>query len=613
MSFDFGSNLLIKNLLIDLNKNNKNNKVLIFGNKFNEEKFISGSGNNIFTNHANVNYMEFIKKEVFKYWRLVKSSNYKIDEGILKPTFASDVLIKYLMQEIVDEYRKNKKFFSLNFKSSISIANSLIEALKNASLNNKIHNNEIKYSDDETNIVIHDFRERILSKNILDTSLTVEIFTNVILENEEYIKQNKYDYVIVDRVEDLRNSEIKLINKIQSSQKLLIISNEERYLDSIKKKMNLKSNNFKEIIVNLNNKKEKKEVKIEFNTDDENQKNKYIKINKELKFKQELNNKNYLIMQCKLIENINKLLDKKVKPNEILILTPYKEIIVVKEIERELNRKGFFISNYSDDRILDNKYTFSLAIGVSLYYKNAYNFKTHDFAKYFSIFFELDYITAYNIAREIIIFKNNLLRIDKKKIEEIKDNILKDRIKEFFMYLENKNEKNIGIVEFLKSFYVEKLLKIVDAKDSFRNVKRLIDRVEEFLQQYNKIYSNCGENVIFKAFFNYPDYLDCYSKESLYKKEGLKISTINEFLKYKSISNCKYLIIYDASNSNWLNNIKENEKIKCVLDINLIKVFEKISSNQLKEIIVLSSEKNFFERKQTSKIQNIIEELKICK
>ena len=215
--------------LIKLN-NNKSRKILLLvpNNiiKLSYEKKINLN----YSEELNITtYLNFVKKELIKFWQSIKSKFEDIKSNLISPIFISNDLSNYIITNETRKRRNSEGYFEDITSTNRGIANNIniniSKALQNLIdfktigdrlyLSKKNKENILRFSYTQMNDIVNYYIENLLEKGMLDNSLSIYLYNKYLLSDKEYIKdlQKNIEYIIVDSLENCSNAEVDFIEK----------------------------------------------------------------------------------------------------------------------------------------------------------------------------------------------------------------------------------------------------------------------------------------------------------------------------------------------------------------------------------------------------------------
>ena len=418
-------------------------------------------------------YAHFIQSEVIKYWPVIEESCEQIKKNKISPSFISQSLSEHIIKEYIKKTREEENYFQDIVSTDKSICRSILDNLNKSCLNNidiysigeKIYNskknrdNLNRYSYTQMQEVIDFYVDTLLSNSIVDSSISVYLYNNYLLNNENYINRLKkeYNYLIIDSLENASVGEVDLIIE-------LLNSAEDSYIfyDKSKDYSSFKNVDSKYIEERIIKKFFSEEVNIL----------KKIDINSlyEEKKKIELNEESHLYDEMieAVTQKVSQLTKEGKSLRDIVIVSPINNSILDYKICNMLRKKNIEVTNTKvDNKIIDHPYANALVVATCIFYNLQHLIKEEEYINFIEVLFEV------NKIRAIKIFNNRHENEEYKNLVE---------------FIKNKEKDNLRISEFLIQFYIEKMLNLKDGKknvDSCKDIIKQGDIFSEILEELN--------------------------------------------------------------------------------------------------------------------------------
>ena len=505
-----------------------------------------------------ITYNAFIIKELEKYWTLI----YKeigVSESI--PNLLSYSIPEYIIKEMVEKLRYEKGYFNDITGTSENISKSIYSNLKTAAYMNtdiystgekiyytkKEKNNLERTSYSENDEIIEKYIDKLLKKSTIDTAIAVYLYTKKLLKNEEYIKliSKRYDYLIIESIENITNSEQELINTFRKLNKKVFI-----YGD-INKDFSI-LNNF-----DLNN-----IVENNFNEENSLIENFGVKYSSILKYSNSIKECYQSQLYTEMIDDIvNKILEISKENGKIgrsVLIVPPGSGILTKRITDKLDKNNINYYNTNTDFKLSNyEYTNILIILSAIYSGNKeIEISNEEYIQMIALVLGVNKIKANKIFKDNEELLKSTIYENEKIEHNIKQNIMTKeteninditKIVEKIYLVRNKKLKRS---EFIRRFYTEVMLELEDGMENINLCKKLIseceslERAEELgvIQDFeiDKILKNVS-----KDFITFKEIKD----KKIDSSEKIMITT--PFYYINSVNNRKIQLWADCGNNMW--------------------------------------------------------------
>ena len=418
-------------------------------------------------------YSHFAQSELIKYWPIIEKNCERIKKDKISPSFISQSLSEYIIESYIKKTREEENYFQDIVGTNKSICKSIMNNLSKACFNNidiysvgdKIYNskknrNDLnRYSYTQMQEVMDFYVETLLSKGIIDNSISVYLYNNYLLNNEEYKARLKkeYKYLIVDSLENASASEGNLIMELLDNMKDCYI-----FYDKSKDYSSFKNVDIKYIEENILNIFFKDEFK---DLEEINIKSLYKE-----KLKIELDESAHLYDEMieKVSDKILDLIKEGKKLRDIAIISPINNSILDYKICNKLKQNNIKVINTKmDNKIIDHPYANALVVATCIFYDLQHLIKEEEYINFIEILLQV------NKIRAIKIFNTRHENEDYKNLVE---------------FIKNKQEKKLRISEFLLQFYIEKMLNLKDGKENVHSCKYIIkqgDIFSEILEDLN--------------------------------------------------------------------------------------------------------------------------------
>ena len=411
-------------------------------------------------------YSHFVQSELIKYWSIVEESCEQIKKQRISPYFISQSLSEYIIKSYIKKTREEENYFQDIVGTDKNICRNIMDNLSKSCFNDtdiqsigeKIYNskknrNDLnRYSYSQMQEVIDFYVDEMLSNGIIDNSLSIYLYNNYLLNNEEYQNRLKkeYKYLIVDALENSSVCEGKLID-------LLLENVEDGYIfyDKSKDYSSFKNSDIKYIEENILNKFFKEESglynsKIDFRA----------LYNESKKIELDDNSHLYDEMIEIAVNKILQLVEQGKNLKNMVIISPINNSILDYKISNKLKEYNLKLSNTKiDNKIIDHPYANALVVATCIFYDLQHLIKEEEYINFIEILLQVNKIKAikiYNIRHE------------------------NEQYKELVEFINNKEKDNLRISEFLLQFYIEKMLHLKDGKENVNFCKDIIKQGDIF-------------------------------------------------------------------------------------------------------------------------------------
>ena len=556
----------------------------------------------------------FIKKEINLYWPIIES---KLKEKIydkkerLIPYLIDQNISNDIISSIVEDRRNNKDYFNTITSTTKNIVKSLYFNMKSASeLDTDIYTSgeKIYYSKrnrdiierspySENDEIIEEYIEYMLSKSAIDNSLAVYLYSNILLEDKRYINavNNRYRFVVVDCMERINNTGIKLIEKMNDNfTEISIFSCKEMNIssflnfdkDNANKKIydkSMKSDFFKRESLNQMDKNEIEEINYINNTE------KYE--NNTANYKRELNvfsgrikgcyqSQLYTEMINDIVERVSDIYNEKSTLNNINVIMPPASDVSANLLCRELNKRGI---NAATTIVDINLYNSEIAMGiitaVSIYENSLDKTEPYEITEqgmislihcllgsgimksrllYKKYGYILEDIVHKNNTEESETDDSNTVKSDDTEIninDDINTNMVYD---EYTVYknkiTEFKDDMNIyikektGSCELIRRIYTDNISEKLRNTENIKICKRLA-------QEYEKLEKAIKEGILSKnnavniLIYNINEYITMNERKELENENIVMITGISDYI--NSMSKRDIQLWADVGNPMW--------------------------------------------------------------
>jgi hypothetical protein len=521
-------------------------------------------------------YQGFIRKELIKYWPIVEKNCSKIKKGKIRPEFVSGDTANYMMEVLVDYFRKKKGYFMNITSTSNRIASDLVSNISKASfslvhideIGNRLYNSlQVKEgiqreTYEQMDEVIEHYINSFLKQGAVDYGMSVYLYNKYLLTDLDYREHFKnIKYLIVDDIDETSPAQLELVNILRSYvQGAHLFNNPEGAVctyygaDSKYLNQNIRFNYEKieldeyfscnEEFINFLGKINERTINMMPQWEDKIPA--YYDMSSQLRSE----------MIDKIGEKIQELIEKGKKPQDIVLISPFNDFILSYEIESKLRDIDINVMNTSKKaRLIDNPYVHCLIVLIVLCNKSIdISLTIDDYRKFFSMVLNLDLIKA-SILSKYAIKDRNMEQLQEKTIERIgvnnieRYNYLKDWIER---YKELMQQEGMPLDEFFRRAFLELLIILPEAKDNISVCKNLSEAAEKFigvLVQFNTI-DNPEEKFVK---FIRSEAQDFYSLREL-ERITLNLNSVvitNPYSFLTSNINSKIQILADINSNMW--------------------------------------------------------------
>ena len=464
----------VLNLYLNLIKsNNKSKSILLFVDnnitKLNYEKKL----NLEFSEELNITtYLNFIKKELIKFWPIVVSKCKQIKTNNIAPVFIYNNLSDYIINSKVKEKRNLPGYFDDLTSTNSGIASSINLNINKAALgltdfnyigeklylSKKNKDKLSKFSYSQMSEIINQYIELLLNKGVLDNSLSIYIYNEYLLKDEFYqshLREN-IDYLIIDSLESCSNAEVNFINSLSNYTLGTYI-----YFNKTKDYSVFNNIDMEYIYENIINKIENNINSVNSIKEIENIDLSDIYL---LPTKVKLNESSQLYSEMidEVIIKVIELVNNGIRLKDIAIISPINNTILDYQIKNVLNRNEIKVFNTKkNNKIIDYPYSNALVVATCIFYGYEDYIKEDEYISFIEILLNVNRIQAYKIYRN-------------KEVDE--------NYKNLEQYIISKRSENLKISEFLIKFYIDKMLNLKEGIENVDVCKNIIYESEAFIE-----------------------------------------------------------------------------------------------------------------------------------
>lgn len=527
-------------------------------------------------------YQNFISKELLKYWPIVEAKCSGIEKESLRPEFVSNDVANYMMELLINYYRKREYFLDITSSSS-RIAADLVSNINNSALSlidikeigTRLYNSlQTKESVSRENYehmdyIINHYINSFLKLGVIDYGMSIYLYNKYLINNEIYAERlNKIRYVIIDDFDEISPAQLVLINKLANSvERGYIFNNVDggfcTYYGADKHYVR---NNINFVYDQIQLEEgflcEKCFMELSDQIDVNNIQS-TLKYDKQVPAYFDMSSQLRSEMIEKIADKIEELKRDGKRPEDIVVISPSNDFILSCELEYKLRDLGIGILNTSKkSRLIDNRYVHSLIVIACLCNKyDKVNLNMDDYISFFSTVLDIDMIKASTISKLAISFDGlqplseqvaGRIGIDVKE----KYNHLKECIEEYKQDIE---KKNMTLGELFRKAFLELLVTLPHAKNNISICKNLSESAEKFigvLTQFSTM-NNPEEKFIMFVKSGASDFYSLRELEEMFlDNKAVVITSPYSFLTYNLKS--KVQIWADISSDMWApRNIKE--------------------------------------------------------
>ena len=481
-------------------------------------------------------YSHFVQSELKKYWPIVEQNCSQIKKNKISPSFISPSLSEYIIKSYIKKTREEENYFADIVATDKNICRNVLDNLSKACFNNldiksigeKIYNskknrNDLnRFSYSHMQEVIDYYVETLLSEGIIDNSLSIYLYNNFLLNDDDYKKRLKseYKYLIVDSLENSSVSEGNLIIELMD-----FLEDVYLFYDKSKDYSSFKNVDIKYIEDNII----KKYFDEENLLDEIDLKDLYIE---KKKIQLDENAHLYDEMIESVVNKIDELILKGEKLEDMVIISPINNSILDYKMCNKLKEKNIEMVNTKiDSKIIDHPYANALVVAACIFLKLQHLIKEEEYINFIEVIF------AVNKIKAIKIFNS------RHENEDYKDLI------EFII---NKEKEELTVAEFLLQFYIEKMLNLKDGKENVQFCKEIIKQAEIFSEILDELSINEKEKhqVFIKCLKeNINNYYMSADMEDMKKENKIIIATPYTYI--NANINRKIQIWLDVGSNVW--------------------------------------------------------------
>lgn len=535
-----------------------------------------------------ITYLNFVKKELVKFWPIVAKSCERIKRDVISPIFINSSLTDYIINNKVKTKRNLDGYFEDITGTNKNISMSINTNINKAALSlidfntigeklylskkNKDSLNKFSYS--QMNEIINYYINKLLENSMIDNSLCIYLYNKYLLNNEIYraylIKE--INYLIVDSLESCSSAEVDFIKLVQDYAKDTYI-----YFNSTRDYSVFNNIDMEYIYENL-----LKNYNIDEIKHDSNQVTNILGKN-ETSIRETFENKigmqdifslpvNMHLNECSQLYNemigevCNKVLElvaNGTSPKDIAIISPINNTILDYQINNKLEDSNIEVFNTKKDKkIIDYPYSNALAVASCIFYDYKETIKDEEYISFIEILLNVNRIQAFKI------YKN------KDESQELNE-VLK--------YISNKKDEKLKISEFLMKFYIDKMLNLKHGKENVHICKQIIHESEVFTENISLLgldKSKDKEKIFIDALKStINDYFSIAELRELNECEKVVITTPYSYI--SSIMDRPIQLWVDIGSNAW--NMKIEKDISNIIVLRKSFKENKVYSDQMEE------------------------------
>ena len=385
-------------------------------------------------------YQGFIRKELIKYWPIVEKNCSKVKKGKVRSEFVSADTANYMMEVLVDFFRKKKGYFADITSTSSRIALDLVSNISKAALSlveideigSRLYNSlQVKEGINRENYenmneVIEHYINSFLKQGVVDYGISVYLYNKYLLNDQVYREHLKnIKYLIVDDLDEASPAQLELVNVLMEEvEGASLFNNPEGAFCTYYSADNeyLKENiNFDYNKTSLDEHFCCNEEFIDF-AGKINERTLNIISQWESKIPAYFDMSSQLRSEMidKIGEKTQELMEKGNKPEDIVIISPFNDFILSYEVENKLKNIDINVMNTSKKgRLIDNPYVHCLIVMASLCNKfTDINLTIDNYRKFFSTVLNIDLIKA-SIFSKYAIREGEMQDLHEKVVERI--------------------------------------------------------------------------------------------------------------------------------------------------------------------------------------------------
>ncbi|WML37245.1 UvrD-helicase domain-containing protein [Clostridium sp. OS1-26] len=455
-------------------------------------------------------YQNFVSRELTKFWPIIENKCSKIEKRSLRPEFISTDLANYMMELLVNYYRRKGYLLDITSHSS-NIASDLVSNINKAAMalvdfkeiGTRLYNSlQIKESISRENYehidsIIEHYVNSFLKQGVVDYGIGTYLYNNYLVNDDTYTeKLNNIKYIIIDDFNEIPPVQLALINKLMCTvEKGYMFYNQDggfcTYYGADKQYL-MNNTDFCYHQLELEESFLCGKYFMEFSEEIGVDNLRSISAqNKKVPIYFDIASQLRSEMLEKISNKIKELIRNGKRPEDIVIISPSNDVVLSSEIEYNLRDFGIEIINTSKkSRLIDNPYVHSLIVIACLCNKyTGINLTKDDYKRFFSIVLDIDMVKASIISKSIINY-GELQQLPSEIAERIgmdienRYNNLKECIQQYRHYIE---EKSMSLGELFRRGFLELLITLPRAKDNIQICKNLSETAEKFIDMLTQL------------------------------------------------------------------------------------------------------------------------------
>ncbi len=494
-------------------------------------------------------YANFVKEEVIKYWPIIEKSCKLVRKGEIRPEFVNYDTSKYMMEMLIDYYRKRKGYFLDITVESKKVAGTFISNMNQAacslidmdkighrlyySLTLKKNVNAQNF--DKMDEVIMHYAKSFLNSGTIDIAMAIQLYNKYLLKDEGYLKKlEDIKYVLVDDMDEMCAAELNLVEIIsQNAHRCYFFSNMEAGfcnsygsdIDFIKK-----SKFFSGEFINL---EEHFLCSSEFCH--------ILESPNKFKCSDNIYTDTGSFLRSEMIEKIGdklkELIDVGIPPEDIAIICPINDFVLSYELQSRFKDAPFEINNLGKkSKLMDNVYVHCIMMIICMCIDDIeYDFTMDDYRKFFSTLLDTDAKTSWILSKEVVNFR---------KLGDLTDtqkNIMGDERVSKYNYIVNwirncsKNIRSdsIDMPELIRLIFLNIMIELPDSRENIGICEKLSELADRFINTLDKFKTIDNPSQKFVDFIineaeNFCSFRDI---ENMYfEKKDIILSSVFNFL-----------------------------------------------------------------------------------
>ncbi|GAB6098630.1 hypothetical protein JCM16358_05090 [Halanaerocella petrolearia] len=519
-------------------------------------------------------YFSFVQQEVKKYWYLIEK---KLEKGrqTLAPVMMTVEPAHYIMSKLVENKRQQGRFLSVNATAS-QIALQLIDNLNYAAMNNLsfsqiedrltawANNDQAKQDTFQASVeVMNWFRDLCRKERCLDYSLSVDLYNQYLLANEEYYQKltTRYDYLIVDNSEQLvptaQDLVLELVPEVEDT---YLAYNPEagfgRFFGSAPK---LAQDNFLAVadeVVELEESHTASSEARELASD----------LAGQILDGESLASSDFIIeridtelrseMIASICKEVDKLVESGVNPGEIALVAPYTDKVLEFTLENHCQQQDYDLLNLTQSRLLlENRFAQALIVMTVLANQEwEIELSFSAIVQTLHLILDFDPIRSSVLAEAVKEQDLKLPEIDEVGLRSQVGFKESEKYEEFKDWISQWQEEDFKLEYFFRAAFGGFLSTLSPSQEDILACRQLIKSVTNFkevMQEFRR-YEEEDLGVKFVEMIND----GTLAAETLFEPEDLEeqliLATPYTLLSIPYLKEVKYLFLLDISSELWL-------------------------------------------------------------